>query len=136
MKISEKEELRKLFKELLDITRDTNCVVELYCRGNLLCNTAYISFGHGRIMMTVHVHVNGTSTLRGGFPSVEVNVEQVIKLIRFLAFIPAMFSYNKKRWEVVFHEQGHPEYIRATTKLKEGIEKFINEIKREVLQTI
>jgi len=134
------EELKKLFEELLHITRDVDCNIRLSCRGNLLCNTAYIFFEHGKIIMTVHVRVNDFSTLRGVFPSVELNIEQVIKLIRFLTSIPAMFSYrisnNKKEWEGIFHEQGYPEYIGATTRLKKGIENFINEIKKEVLQTI
>jgi hypothetical protein len=65
-----------------------------------------------------------------------LNIDQFIKLISFLIYIPVTYFYNKKKWKEYYYEQGHPEYMSATTNLKIGVERFNNNLKEEVLRNI
>jgi len=122
--------LTELSKELLNMSRDLNCYIMIESRGNSLHNLSYILFKGGKITLFVKVH-GAKSTKK-----TVINIDQFIKLISFLIYIPVTYFYNGKKWKEYYYEQGHPEYIGTTTKLKNATESFINNIKEEILRTI
>ena len=124
------KKLTELFRELLNITRDLNCYVMLESRGNSLCNLSYILLKNGKIILIIKRH--NTKTIKKTY----LNIDQFIKLISFLIYIPVTYFYNGRKWKEYYYEQGHPEYIGTTTKLKNATESFINNIKEEILRTI
>jgi len=124
------QKLTALFRELLNITRDLNYYVKIESRGNSLYNLSYLLIKQGKITLIVKKH--GAKVTK----KTDLDIDQFVKLISFLIYIPVTYFYNGRKWKEYYYEQGHPEYIGTTTKLKNATESFINNIKEEILRTI
>ena len=127
-KVSKK--LTELFKEFLNMSKDLNCYVIIESRGNSLHNLSYLLLRGGSITLLVKRH-NAKAIKKA-----DLNIDQFIKLISFLIYIPVTYFFDGRKWKEYYYEQGHPEYIGTTTKLKNATESFINNIKEEILKTI